>query len=144
MVLVKQYGKNNGLAMALNSKYIVLCSDRKGKPVYCTKCGSRMVKNPDCSGDYYPTHIGTVLMSFCPNCGYMKPIVDIEQRPISNRKKKHILQTIIEHKQLIGSHVNQIYHNNLKDVNNYYDFLHITSRVLDIPVDDIKTLTQQQ
>jgi len=50
-----------------------------------------MIKTPDVSADYYPTHVGIILQSWCPICGQMIPLV--EERNIdyiSNNRKKRI------------------------------------------------------
>ena len=49
--------------------------DKEGNRIKCKLCGTYLRKNPYCSGDYYPVESGIVLMSWCPNCGLMRPNV---------------------------------------------------------------------
>jgi len=60
---------------------LILCED------YCSYCGTRLVKNPLNSGDWYPTFRGLVLQRYCENCGAMYPYVSIPDGYISNRTK---------------------------------------------------------
>lgn len=65
---------------------LIICEDK------CNDCNVNFVKDPECSGDYYPISSyskGVVLQRYCPECGKMLPL--IEKAPeISTRMKRHI------------------------------------------------------
>lgn len=53
----------------------------------CDNCKVKLHKNPHNGGDYTITGI---LLSFCPNCGYMYPLLDSVKKAISNNQKRKI------------------------------------------------------
>ena len=120
--------------------FIIRCNDRHGHPILCNHCHSQMVKNPLCSGDYYPTQYGTVLMTYCPNCGRMKPLIEIDQEYLSNNRKKKLLREIIIGFNLQPPHVNKVYHSSLKRIHNLYDFIWTVSESFDIDIDDVRQM----
>ena len=67
----------------------ILVSNKKGEPVFCGSCGTRMIKTPQVSGDYYICNGKLVLQSHCPSCGVMIP--NVKDRDINffskNQKK---------------------------------------------------------
>ena len=65
-------------------------SDRVGNHVACPLCGAPLVKNPLCSGDFYPTEFGITLMSYCKNghCGLMQPDVERPKKLYFGKNKK--------------------------------------------------------
>jgi hypothetical protein len=64
--------------------------DRAGNRVACPLCGAPLVKNPLCSGDFYPTELGITLMSYCKNghCGLMQPDVERPKNFYFGKNKK--------------------------------------------------------
>lgn len=64
--------------------------DKKGNRIKCRICGTFLRKNRLCSGDYYPVESGIVLMSYCPNCGLMKPNVRNSDNYFGRNQKKYM------------------------------------------------------
>lgn len=64
--------------------------DIDGNRVVCPLCGAPLVKNPLCSGDFYPTEFGITLMSYCKNghCGLMRPDVERPKTLYFGKNKK--------------------------------------------------------
>jgi len=62
--------------------------DKKGNKLKCSVCGSYLLKNKYCSGDYYPVESGIVLMSYCPQCGLMRPNVRHDDPEIISNNTK--------------------------------------------------------
>lgn len=85
---------------------IIKCTNRKGEPILCKKCEIQLIKDVEDHTTYYPTHIGVVPMSWCPNCGKMLPLVERQDIDyISNNTKK-----------LIGHRCALIYNRGLKEI----------------------------
>jgi len=127
--------------MTLDKGFIIKCNNKHGEPIRCNHCHTQMVKNPYCSGDYYPTNHGTVLMSYCPNCGYMKPLINIDQEYLSNNKKKKLLYNIIQEYNLVPPEVNRVYHSSLKRIHNLYDFIWTCSEMFGIDIDELRHIS---
>lgn len=55
----------------------------------CNDCKVRLHRNPHIGGDYT---VAGMLLSFCPECGYMYPLIGIggEVRTLSSKQKKKI------------------------------------------------------
>ena len=64
--------------------------DKKGNRIKCKICGEYLRKDPHCNGDYYPVEAGIILMSYCPNCGLMRPNVKDSDMIFGVNKKKQM------------------------------------------------------
>lgn len=107
----------------------------------CEFCGEFHLIDTSCSGDWYDTDKGLVLQSFCPNCGYMLPVLPkLETSELSNNAKKLIIVRIASYKKLIYRNAMKEYHNGLKNILNKDKFICKCSIVFDIPNDKIKDL----
>ena len=94
----------------------------------CNNCGSFLVKDAECSGDYYPVHGFIILMSFCPDCGHMKPLLQERgQEMLSNTKKRKLAVKIAGCYNLGITETKKIALSINSD--NLYDFLKQFSRV---------------
>ena len=54
----------------------------------CSYCGTNLLRDPQCSGDFYPINGATILMSYCPECGLMRPILNGVNGFSKNKKRK--------------------------------------------------------
>jgi len=117
------------IEIAINKSEIILCNNKKGEPITCGNCGTQMVKNPHCSGDYYPTQNGIQLMTYCPQCGVMKPIIEYNEEYMSKNQRNKRMQQIIRDYNLIGSKINQIWKSQLRHISNKYEFIDQLARV---------------
>jgi len=113
---------------------IVICKDK------CS-CGVFFIKNPHCSGDYYPTHIGIVLQRFCPQCGKMLPIVtERDINYISNNNKKRVLNHIARTYNKRFKELSKIYYRHCKEIDDRFDFIKVISRETGLSQDKILPL----
>ncbi len=67
-----------------------LSTNKYGEPIFCKKCGTRLVKTPDVSADWYLCSGVMMLQSHCLNCGLMFPPVEEKDYQLSNNKKYDI------------------------------------------------------
>lgn len=87
-------------------------------------CGTHMVKDTTSNGDFYPTHIGVVHQSFCPNDGKMLPLVrERDPQYISNNSKKKILNRIAVVHHLRFKTLMKIYYRCLKQIDDKSMFI---------------------
>jgi len=115
--------------MSLN-RCLIVCKDQ-------CDCGSNFVKDPHCSGDYYPTHIGIVLMRFCPECGIMRPLVSQKDPDYISNSEKYRAGNIIASKfKFRYKEIRQVVHR-LKDIKDRKKFAEALSKIIGVPFNEI-------
>ena len=108
----------------------------------CTSCGEKLIKNPDCGGDYYNTILGYRLQEYCNNnCernGILEPPLDGKNPNfISNRKKKYFATQIAKKKHLGIIETKKIA--KTCNTNNKDNFLKIFSKKIKLPYMEVST-----
>lgn len=105
----------------------------------CPRCGVHFLKDPFCSGDYYPTIIGIVLQSYCPVCGDMKPLVDelYDEETISNKRKKGVFTRCASEKNdKFINHTDSFFFK-FKKIKRTDEFVYHCSRYWQLPVEKV-------
>ena len=105
----------------------------------CNYCGTNLLVDKECTGDYYPVHNSIMLMSFCPGCGRMAPLIDGNDM-LSSRKKRKMAIKIAKHYELGFSETINIATNN--DVSNHLEFFKHMSEKMNIPLKEIKLILE--
>ena len=104
----------------------------------CNYCGSKIVKDADCSGDYYPMGDGLIiLMSFCPKCGRMKPIINGNDMLSNNKKRKMAIKIAVKYELGFAEVVNKALSS---DADNNIDFYKHLSKETNISLKEIKAV----
>ena len=111
-------------------------------PHMCKNCNERFVKDPLCSGDYYHTEQGTVLMKFCPGCGAMLPYISTENDfgIISNNSKKRIAVRVANEYNRGYKEIKEIACKNLGHIDDRRSFIETFAKEIGIPADQISNL----
>ena len=105
----------------------------------CSYCGNKLLKDKDISGDFYPVNHCIILMSFCPNCGRMKPLMQGSDM-LSNRKKRRMAIKIATHFDLGFNEITNIALESEAD--NCIDFFKDIEKKTDIPLKEIKLVLE--
>ena len=105
----------------------------------CSGDNVNFLKDPNCSGDYYPTELGMVLQRFCPECGVMKPEVEgRDPNYISNNAKKAVANRIATIHRLGFKETKTIAVS--CEGNNKQDFISMFSKQVGIPVFEVASI----
>jgi len=90
-------------------------------------CGTFLIKDTECNGDWHPTCKGMVHQSFCPNDGKMWPLV--KERPINyisrNGSKRLLNRLAINYKLRFKDLKQRIYYPILKYKDDKHDVVQI-------------------
>jgi len=108
--------------------------------IRCPTCGKRLIKNPDCGGDYHQTVAGYRLQEYCNgNCkqnGVLRPLLEgYDPEYISNRRKEGFAVRIAHAKRLGIIESKKIARS--CDTNNINEFLMVFAKKIQLPLMEV-------